>query len=156
MRPTNRLFLFLLIFLLLFGTVPVVHAFDLASVTVTPVTCNGAIVDGVIAASEEADYYSIVLVAGQKFTVDVDTFDQGETLDTLLEVYVHPDTETIIALNDRSSEDPLDEDPYVAIPVDAGGTYYLRIYDSTLGGITGAPHPRVFRSAHHFRVHMDR
>ncbi len=136
MRPTNKLFLFALISF--FGTVPVVHAFDLASVTVTPVTCNGAIVDGTIEATEEADYYSVVLVAGQKFTIDVDTFDQGGTLDTLLEVYVHPETETIIALNDKSSDDPLDEDPYVAITVDAGGTYYLRIYDSTLNGNTGA------------------
>ena len=138
MRPTNRLLLFALIIFLLFGTVPVVHAFDPAAVTVTPVTCNDASVDGVIEASEEADYYSIVLVAGQEFIVDVDTFDKGETLDTLLEVYANPDTEVPIALNDRSSDDPLDEDPYLMVPVDISGTYYLRIYDSTFGGITGA------------------
>jgi hypothetical protein len=138
MRPTNRLFLFALISFFLFCTVSVVQAFDPAAVTVTPVTCNDASVDGVIEASEEADYYSIVLVAGQEFIVDVDTFDKGASLDTLLEVYAYPDTEVPIALNDRSSDDPLDEDPYLMIPVDVSGTYYLRIYDSTLGGITGA------------------
>jgi hypothetical protein len=160
MRPTNRLFLFLLIFLLLFGTVPATFAQEpIATATVTavetiepdfatvePVICGDPAesYDRSISSADEVDVYSIGLVADQFLTIHVDTVDSGATLDTILFVYFDSDPDDNIypqiptTYNDRSSGPPnLNEDPYLELYVAESGTYYLVIYDATNGGMTG-------------------
>ena len=78
-------------------------------------------------------------------TIDVDTADQGLSLDTILFVYfdsnpaddIYPVTP--IAWNDVSSNLPpnFNNDPYLEITAEAEGNYYLVIYDSTNDGNTG-------------------
>jgi hypothetical protein len=154
MKPTSRLFLFFLIFLLLIGGASAVNGqptFYAAAVehitpdflTDEPVVCGdpAAIYDRAINSPNEVDVYSLELAAGQMLTIDVDTGDKGftlDTLDTILFVYFDSDPtddqypETYIAWNDRSAGFPFpDEDPYLEITAEAGGKYYLVIYDAT-------------------------
>ena len=139
MKPTFRLTLLALI-ILIFAAAPAVHAveptadgFSAAVLLVcgeSPATYTGS-----IDTAKEVDYYSIDLVADQRLTIDVDTADNGKTLDTILEVF--DGNGEPLAANDRSSEVPLNEDPYLEITVEVGGTYYFAISDSTSNGITG-------------------
>lgn len=156
MKPVSRLFLFPLIILLFFTTVPAVHA--QAVPAVEPIAAdftNPEMVDcgdpavlyndpsPEIYPADDVDVYSLKLVAGQVLTIDVDTADQGVSLDTILFVYfdsnpaddIYPVTP--IAWNDISSKIPLNNDPYLEITAEAEGNYYLVIYDSTNDGNTG-------------------
>jgi hypothetical protein len=147
MKPTYKLIL-LFIIVLLFGLEPSVRADE----TTGPNFSNAETVicgdpaetyPRSIAPPNEIDVYSIALVAGQVLTIDVDTEDQGATLDTILEVYFDNDPsddiypEVPLAVSEYTSKVPLNEDPYLDLTVDESGTYYLVIYDA-IGGATGS------------------
>jgi len=91
MKPTSRLFLFLLIFLLLFGGAPAVTAQTIADsaavepiaanfLTAEPVVCGdpAQIYERSIGSSSEVDVYSLELAAGQVLTIDVTTGITGK------------------------------------------------------------------------------
>jgi hypothetical protein len=135
MKPTLRLIL-LAIIIFIFGSVPVVNAVepsgdDFGSAVTLVCGESPASYPSSIDAAKEVDYYSINLVAGQRLIIDVDTVDNGVTLDSLLEVF--DSAGNLIAANDRSSEVPINEDPYLEITVDLDGTYYLAISAASAG-----------------------
>jgi len=138
MKPTCRLILLALI-ILVFAAVPAVHAdentapdFSNAEIVICGDPAESYLRS--IGVANEIDVYSIELVAGQMLTIDVDTVDNGAILDTVLDVYADTDpnttddTEIPIISNDKSSEIPLNEDPYLEIITEKDGTYYLVIY----------------------------
>ena len=152
MKPTLKVILGTII-LFIFGLIPVVRA----DFTPTPegfenavrVFCSdpAEISDRSLDPGEQADYYYISetdLAVGQVLTIDVDTVDSGKTLDTILEVYLdsdpntNTDTEKPIAVAELTSLLPLNEDPYLELPIDVIGTYYLVIYDESGENKTGA------------------
>ena len=129
MKPTLRQILFAII-ILVFAAVPVVHAVEPSGddfSTAEGVVCGESPVSYArsIDAAKEVDYYSIALMADQVLIIDVDTEDNGATLDSLLEVF--DNAGTLIAANDRSSEIPLNEDPYLEFTAEVDGTYYIAI-----------------------------
>jgi len=125
MRPTNRLFLFLLISFFLFGTVPVVHAFDL------DVTCDESPQSGLIDLVNTEDTYNISLVVGQKLIIDVDAEKTGSTLDSYL--VVSDSNGDTVDVSDKSTDVAPDaptkesEDPYLEISALVDDTYTLTI-----------------------------
>ena len=152
MKPTLKVILGTIIFFI-FGLIPVARA----DFTPTPegfenavrVFCGdpAEISDRSLDPGEQADYYYVSgndLAVGQVLTIDVDTADDGATLDTILEVYLdsdpdtNTDTEKPIAVAELTSLLPLNEDPYLELPIDVLGTYYLVIYDETGENKTGA------------------
>ena len=156
MKPKLKLILAAII-IFIFGITPAVRA----DFTPTPegfeaaiqVFCGdpAEISERSLDPGELADYYYISendLAVGQVLTIDVDTFDQGKTLDTILEVYLdsdpttNTDTEKPIAVSQLTSlgstVDEVNEDPYLELPIAAIGTYYLVIYDELGTNKTGA------------------
>lgn len=145
MKPTSRLFSFLLIILLLFGTVPVVHA----QPDCTPITAGTSIEDvntpviscadppicfsgSILEAKDpyQVDYYKITLGAGQKLIIDVDARTNDSTLDALLEV-LETDGTTFLFNNDQMDKDGkiISLDPYLEFfaPPDGDVTYFIAI-----------------------------
>jgi hypothetical protein len=151
MRPTDRLFLFLLIFLIVSGTAPAVKAqTDCTPVTAgtsidsaKPVSCDVA---PICYSSEITDpakvyYYSIDgLVAGEVLTIDVDTDGLSSSLDSVLEVFDSAENGLDFSDDDPApgEKEPL-LDPYLAftVPADGGGTYVFGISANGSGADTG-------------------
>jgi len=125
MRPTNRLFLFLLISFFLFGTVPVVHA------AAHDVTCDESPQSGLIDLVNTEDTYNISLVVGQKLIIDVDAEKTGSTLDSYL--VVSDSNGDTVDVSDKSTDVAPDaptkesEDPYLEISALVDDTYTLTI-----------------------------
>ena len=144
MKPTMRLSLFLLIFLIVSGTAPAVHAQDCTSITAGSSIDNAqevfcGVVDptcysGSILAKNppQVDYYKIMLVAGQELIIDVDAETTRSSLDALLEV-VETDEAQVDANNDQilDPNDPtnISLDPYLQVraPADGDITYVIAI-----------------------------
>ena len=87
MRPTNRLFLFLLISFFLFGTVPVVHALAAGSDvdTADEIYHDDPGLNYIceITSPAQEDYLQhLRLWSGQKLIIDVDAEKTGSTLDS--------------------------------------------------------------------------
>jgi len=131
MRPTYRVILLALI-ILVFGVAPSVHAFDPDSVVSTAVTCADPPTswNGEITATDQIDYYSINLLAGQVLTIDVDA-EGLSSLDSLLEVFDGAGNPIGGSDDDRAPEEDSVVDPYLEITVDAEDTYYLAISASS-------------------------
>lgn len=111
MRPMNRLFLFILIIFLLFGTVPAAFGQDTQepvdiffSSTGSIVSCGDQVVDAVLALPDTmVDYYQIELVSGQQLKVDVDAQAIGSDLDYILQLF--DNTGTPLADGDDNLDD---------------------------------------------------
>ena len=148
MRPTNRLFLFLLISLFVCTTVPTVCAVELTAVDFTnafSATCDDPPMShtGAITSPTQVDYYAVDLVAGQFFTIDVDAEKIGSPLDSILHVF--DAAGNLVAVSDESlnvpAADParsapgmdISPDPYLEMTVEVDGTYYLAISAETPG-----------------------
>ncbi len=134
MKPTFRLIL-LAVIILIFGTVPVVHAVvptDSDFTTATPVTCSDPPTswNGEITSADQVDYYSIDLVAGQVLTIDVDAEDLS-SLDSLLEVFDGAGKPIGASDDDKAPGEITVVDPYLEIKVIVDGTYYLAISASS-------------------------
>ena len=152
MRPTNRLFLFLLIILFLCTTVATVFAVEPTAVDFTnafsatcddpPMSHTGAITSPT-QVPPQVDYYAVDLVAGQFFTIDVDAEKIGSPLDSILHVF--DAAGNLVAVSDESSNVPaadpassapgmdISPDPYLEMTVDVDRTYYLAISAETPG-----------------------
>jgi hypothetical protein len=152
MRPTNRLFLFVLIIFFLFGTVPTVLAVEPTTEdfnNASSATCNDPPINhpGEITSPAQVppqvDYYAVDLVAGQFFTIDVGAEKIGSPLDSIVEVFNAAGN--LIAVSLESSKVPaadparsapgmdISPDPYLEMTVDADGIYYLAISAETPG-----------------------
>jgi hypothetical protein len=137
----HKFFLLALISSLVFGTVPVVHAFDPVLDFPILVNCNDPtkVWSGEIEDSAQIDYYSIDgLVAGQVLTIDVDA-EGLSSLDSFLEVFDSTGNFLDSSNDDRAPYETSVVDPYLVftVPPDGGGTYIFGISAAGLGADAG-------------------
>ena len=89
---------------------------------------NKAVVLGTIATAADADYFSLVAAAGQKYVFDVEASEFQTPLDALLSVY--DANGILLAQNDnaRDRDTGLTSlDPYLTHTFAAAGTYYVAV-----------------------------
>jgi hypothetical protein len=131
MKPTLRLILLALI-ILIFATVPVVHA-QTAATSFTGTVIGTAICDdppqsysGNITQLGQIDYWEIKLAADQKLIIDVDAENIGK-LDAYLVVL--DKNETIVSMNNDQDDGNgnISLDPYLEVIAPSDDYYYIGI-----------------------------
>jgi hypothetical protein len=84
---------------------------------------------GLINPSGDEDFWSVDLVAGQHFSVDVDAFQVGSPLDATLTLFA-PDGQTLLAFNDDFDG----FDSRISFRIETSGRYFVRIRAFALAG----------------------
>ena len=123
----------LALIILLFGAVTTAQAIDPNSIVKTTVTCDDPPTswNGEITSTDQVDYYSIDLVAGQVLSIDVDAEDLSSSLDSLLEVFDGAGNPIGASDDDKAPDETTVVDPYLELTADVDSTYYLAISASS-------------------------